>query len=238
MAPADTSVLGDPSRIVGPGASALKYDILTALLVSAACGAPDHARLATRLTLLITARFNWRSGMFAVGRREMAAMWAVTERTAKRDLARMKALGWVSVAVPAARGRVAQYRIDLGVVMQATRPAWDAVGPDFVARMTGVPDTPAPEASNVVPLRVTSVVEDNGTGWAQAAQQLRAENPALFEAWFAGLQAVEVSGGVLTLAAPSRFVANYVQSKFGDRLLAAVTTANRGVRALDVRCDV
>ncbi|MEJ2031079.1 MAG: hypothetical protein P8X66_14795, partial [Maritimibacter sp.] len=95
------------SRIAGPGASAIKYDILTALLVTAAQGSPVEARLALRLSLLITARFNWRQGSFAIGQREIARMWGVTERTAKRELAEMRGRGWITIAVPAARGRVA-----------------------------------------------------------------------------------------------------------------------------------
>ncbi len=82
-----SGLLDGARNITGPGSAALKYDILTALLVTAAQGEATEARLALRLSLLITARFTWRSGTFSVGRREMARMWGVTERTANREIA-------------------------------------------------------------------------------------------------------------------------------------------------------
>ncbi|MEO0945774.1 MAG: hypothetical protein AAFY06_13185, partial [Pseudomonadota bacterium] len=106
-------------RITGPGSAALKYDVLTGLLVLAAQGEPADARLAMRLSLLITARFNWRSGTFAVGLRELSRMWGVTERTTKREMSAMRGRGWIVIHTPAARGRVAVYRIDLPTVMRA-----------------------------------------------------------------------------------------------------------------------
>lgn len=217
-------------KISGPGSAAIKYDILTALLVTAARGDAVEARLALRLSLLITARFNWRSGCFAVGQKEMARMWGVTERTAKREMAELRGRGWIALEVPAARGRVAQYRIELPVVLAATMPHWDAVGPDFTARMVAAPE---PETSNVVPLRrdVALPVED-GTGWAAAATRLQAQDPAVWGAWFAPLTPVDLESGILTLMAPSRFIADYVRTHYLPRLLAA--TAEQGVREVRV----
>ena len=220
-------------KLVGPGAQAVKYDVLSALLVVAAQGEPVAARLALRLSLVITARYNWRGGYFAVGQKELARMWGVTERTAKREMASMRARGWISLSVPAARGRVAQHRIELPVLLRDTMAFWPAIGSDFVARMS---DAPEPEAeSNVVPLRPVAVVaETDGSGWAEAAQALQAQDPPVYNAWFAGLQVLEVSGGVMTLAAPSRFVADYVRMHFLTRLLVAVVAENRGVRDVQV----
>ncbi|MGR3321318.1 MAG: DnaA N-terminal domain-containing protein [Pseudooceanicola sp.] len=222
--------------MTGPGASALKYDILTALLVTAARGEPDSARLAMRLSLLITARFNWQRESFAVGQREIARMWGVTERTAKRDMAAMRARGWIAVTVPAARGRVAQYRIELSRILRDTMPHWDAVGPDFTARMTGAgqgAETSA--ASNVVPLtpRAAPPVAD-GSAWGQAAERLCAQDPSVYHAWFAGLVPGGTENGVLSLMAPSRFVADYVRTHHYTRLLTAVVTADPGLRDVEV----
>lgn len=223
-------------KIAGRGAAALKYDVLTALLVTAARGDPVDGRLALRLSLLITARFNWRAGTFAVGLREMARLWGVTERTAKREVAAMRQRGWVALAVPAARGRVATHRIDLPVLLRATMPHWDAVGPDFAARMVGAPE---PAASNIVPLprRQHALPEPDGTGWSDAAQALRAQDPAVFEAWFAPLQSLDVEGGVLSLAAPSRFVADYVRTHYKTRLLAILAAINPGIRDIHITAD-
>ena len=230
-----SGLLDGARNITGPGSAALKYDILTALLVTAAQGEATEARLALRLSLLITARFNSRSGTFSVGRREMARMWGVTERTAKREIAEMRARGWIAVHVPAARGRVAQYRIELPRVLAITMPHWQAVGPDFAARMVAAPD-PAPEASNVVPLRREAALpEEDGSGWARAAAQLQAQDPAVWGAWFAPLVPVGAESGILTLLAPSRFLAEYVTTHYHSRLLAAVS--GQGVREVRVTCE-
>lgn len=221
--------------IAGAGSAALKYDFLTGLLALAAQGEPAEARLALRLSLLITARYNWRSGSFSVGLRELARMWGVTERTAKREMSAMRALRWIAVTVPAARGRVATYRVDLPMVLRSTVPYWDAVGPDFSARMVGAPETEP--ASNVVPLHSppAALPKDDGSGWATAAAKLRAQDPAVYDAWFAPLFVVEVDGGVLTMAAPTRFQADYVRTHHKTRLLAAIVSANPGIRDLVVQ---
>lgn len=219
-------------KITGVGAGALKYDILTALLVTSTCGDPVIARLSLRLSLLVTARFNWRRGTFNVGQTEMARMWGVTERTSKREIAQMRALGWVTIAVPAARGRVAQYRLELPKIMSDTRPFWDAVGPDFAARMTGTePPSELPQ-SNVVPLHTATapLPAEDATGWHLAAEQLRAQDPALYAAWFAPLVPTDLEAGVLILTAPNKFQADYVRRHHSHRILAAASTANRGVR--------
>lgn len=220
--------------IAGPGSAALKYDVLTALLVLAAQGQPVEARLSLRLSLLITARYNWRAGTFSVGLRELARMWGVTERTAKREMAAMRTRGWIAVSVPAARGRVAKYRIDLRVLMRATMPHWEAVGPDFAARMAGAPEPEA--ASNVIPLRKPKgcLPEADELGWSAAASRLRNQDPAVYEAWFASLTAVEIDSGTLILAAASTFQADYVRTHFKTRLLAALRAANPGLRDLAI----
>ena len=242
--------LGAERRTTGQGASSLKYDILTALLVTAARGAPDVARLAVRLSLLITARYNWRAEMFQVGQVEIARLWGVTERQAKREMAAMRARGWIAVTVPAARGRVARHRIDMDLILRETMPHWSAVGPDYVARMTGRPvgvETDVPSAAqgvagqgghaNVVPFAPRFEADSASGGaavWTRATARLSAEDPAVFAAWFAGLEPVEVAGGVLTLAATSRFVADYVRTHHRMRLLSAAVEADPAIRDIAV----
>ena len=215
----NTQAIGTASKVVGPGSAALKYDLLTALLVTATRGTPVQARLAVRLSLIITARFNWRSGMFAVGQRELSRMWGVTERTAKREMAHMRDLGWISVSVPAARGRVTQHRIELAAVLNTTMAYWDAVGPDFAARMTGAP---APDVSNVVPLhRETAEIAEDATFWGGVATRLQTQDPAVYATWLAALVPVVQSEGQLVLQAPSKFSADYVRSHYSTRIAAA-----------------
>ncbi|MCB1347363.1 MAG: hypothetical protein KDK11_01475 [Maritimibacter sp.] len=225
-------------KITGPGASAIKYDVLTALLVTAARGDGVEARLALRLSLLITARFNWRTGTFAVGQREMARMWGVTERTAKREMAEMRARGWITVTVPAARGRVAQHRIDLDRVLRATMPHWDAVGPDFASRMVNAPE-PEGQGGNVVPLHreATPSPTDDGTVWSAAAARLHAQGGAFYGNWIAPLRPIDQDAGVMTLHAPTRFIASYVQTHFLPRVLAALAAEDPSIRDVKIVAD-
>lgn len=218
----------------GPGSASYKYDVLTALLAKAARSEGLESRLAMRLSLLITARFNWRLGTFSVGLREMARMWGVTDRTAKREIAAMRGLAWITVAIPAARGRVATYRIEFDDVLKATMPHWEAVGPDFAARMVGAPEPT--QQSNVVPLntQAISLPDPDDSGWHLAAAKLQAQDPAIYGAWFAALTSLGIEAGLLTLGAPNGFVADYVRTHHKTRLLAAVLAVNAGVRDIDI----
>ncbi|WP_108263070.1 DnaA N-terminal domain-containing protein [Mangrovicoccus ximenensis] len=224
---------GKGAAFAGPGSASLKYDILTALLVAATCADPETARLALRLSLLITARYNWRQDSFMVGQKEIARMWGVTERTAKRDMATMRSRGWIEVSVPAARGRVAQYRILFDEVLRASEPYWAAVGPDFAARMAGPQEPPA---ANVVPLQRTSAELPAGDGslWSEALAQLSHADPATANAWFSRLTQVDAADGRLTLMAPSRFVASYVETHYPMRILAVASACDPSIRALDL----
>ena len=73
------------------------------------------------------------------------------------------------------------------------------------------------------------------SGWARAATQLQAQDPAVWGAWFAPLVPVGVESGILTLLAPSRFLAEYVTTHYHSRLLAAVS--GQGVREVRVTCE-
>ncbi len=220
----------------GPGASAVKYDILTALLAMAAQDGGTKGRLALRLSLLMTARYNWRAGTFAVGQREIARLWGVTERTAKRDLAQLRTLGWIAVLRPAARGRVATHAIAIETILADSMARWPSVGPDFAARMTGRQVPEATSDSNVVPFQRdtgdTAPLADDP--WGRAARILRDQDPALFQAWFARLRMAELCDGRLQLIAPSGFVASYVSTHLRPIILAAMARSGVGVRSVDI----
>lgn len=214
-------------KAVGVRAAALKYDILTALLSLGLHDKGVDGRLAQRLALIITARFNWRTETFNVGTREIARMWAVTERTAKRDMALMRTRRWIAVHRPPVRGRVTEHRIDLQVVLDSTRPCWPAVGPDFVARMgQGADETP--DTNTVVPFPTGAVAPPvpDGTLWSAASTMIYENDPALHAAWFAPLTEVAKDGRKLILSAPTRFAASYIQTHLMGRVLAAVTTCD------------
>ena len=192
---------------VGRNASARKDDILTALGAYALARGKHEQRLVLRFVTLMTARYNWAREEWAVGQREIAARWSVDERTVKRDMAKLRGLGWLVVKRQGARGRVTQYGIALETVLRATKPQWEAVGPDFALRMQGAPE----QARDV----------------AQAI--LYQEDQSSFGAWLSALRRVERAGGRLTLKAPSRFHAAYVSTHLMGRVEAACQAVDEGV---------
>lgn len=226
------------TKAIGPGAAALKYDILTALLSLSVHDAGVEGRLAQRLALLITARFSWRTETFAVGIQELARLWSVTDRTAKREMAQMRARGWITVERAARRGRVAEHRIHLQVLMDSTRLYWPAVGPDFVLRMGQGGEAPD---ETVVPFPAGGKAMDapvpDGSVWSAASVLLHAQDAALHAAWFARLAQAEAGQGRLELVAPSRFAASYVQAHLTGRILAAVTQIDPGITIVSVTAE-
>lgn len=214
----------------GRNATARKYDLLTAMGAYALSQEKGHQRLVLRLMTLITARYNWGRDELAVGQREIARMWSVQERTVKREMAKLRCLGWLRVKRQGARGRVTEYGLGIQAILDATRPVWPAVGPDFQHRLDEQPDPPV---GSVVPLPVRGSVPppdlSDGQEWSLAQAVLHAEDPAIYGAWLRALQRHDRAGGRLTLKAPSRFHAAYVQTHLQSRLLAACQSVDENV---------
>lgn len=221
-------------RPVGQGASARKYDILTALGAYALAQGKHDQRRVLRLMTLVTARYNWARDELAVGQREIARLWSVDERTVKREMALLRARGWLVVKRQGARGRVTQYGLGLERMMTDTSVQWAAVGPDFELRM-GQGDVPD---ATVVPMPVKGVVRapdvSQGTEWALAQAVLHGEDAGMYASWIAGLERVERAGGRLTLKAPSRFHGAYVQTHLERRVLAACREVDGDVTEIRV----
>ena len=117
-------------------------------------------------------------------------------------------------------------------VLGVTMPYWTAVGPDFAARLTGAPAVEEP--TNVVPLRrVETPLPETGL-WGAVAARLKEQDSAVYDAWFAQLVFVDVVQGVLTLLAPSKFLADYVGTHYQGRLLAAALAEDRSVQDVKV----
>lgn len=216
------------NKPVGRNAAAVKYDVLTALGAYALAGSKHDQRLVLRFITLITARYNWAHNELACGQREIARLWSVDTRTVKREMAKLRALGWLVVARQGARGHVTQYRMDLNAVLEATRAHWPAVGPDFDQRMQG-----APEPDRVVPLPARGMVAapdtSDGAEWSLAQALLHREDPAHYGSWFQALERVGRAGGRLTLRAPSRFHSAYVRTHLLTRLLRACQSVDGGI---------
>ncbi|MGR3570693.1 DnaA N-terminal domain-containing protein [Brevirhabdus sp.] len=237
------------AKPVGRNASALKYDILSALGVTALAGDKHRQRLMLRLMVLITTRYNWQNNELSIGRAEIARLWSVEERTVKREMAKLRSAGWLEVKRAGVKGRVTVYALNMAALMAQTAPEWDTIGSDFTARMQerhgggadmragpgeGLDALAAGTADpNVIPFQP---LQPRGRGtsaedtWGLALARLRREDPALSRAWFAQLSEMAHEDGCVTLAAPSRFVADYVSTHLLARLLNAYAAVDPAVR--------
>jgi DnaA N-terminal domain len=221
---------------VGRYAAALKYDLITALGAHAlSLGKADQRRI-LRLITLITARYNWARDELAVGQREIARLWSCDERTVKREMARLRGLGWLVVHRQGTRGRVTEYGLDSARILLDTKANWAAIGPDFVLRLEGQGAestqssvVPFPGPVNVAPPDLSSNSE-----WALAQAVLYSEDSANFDSWLRGLARADRAGGRLTLRAPSRFHASYVQTHLAGRILAACQAVDDDISSLCV----
>ncbi|MFC7704785.1 DnaA N-terminal domain-containing protein [Plastorhodobacter daqingensis] len=226
-------------RAVGPRAASRKYDLLTALGAYALAQGKQEQRLVLRLLTLITARYNWARDELAVGQREIARLWSVDERTVKREMARLRDLGWLRLRRQASRGRVAEYALATDVILTATRAYWAAVGSDFEARLSGRPeDSPAPVSPGAEVLPFPAAASPRGQEdrslWGRVRQRLRGQDPALFATWIDRLQFAGAGEGRIALRAPTAFHASYVRTHLAVRLLAACQAEDRGIRILDL----
>lgn len=222
------------SKLVGRNAGALKYDVLSALTIYALNGDKHRQRSVLRLQALITTRYNWARNELSIGRREIAQLWAVEERTVKREMSRFRTSGWISIKHPAARGRVAVYALDVECLLNASRPFWPSMGPDYVLRMETLLNpapVPAPQ-NNVVPFQSPA---SSGDQWGEAAKMLYASDAQRYTAWFQHLTQDHIDEGTVILRAPTRFLAQYVESHFKDeleRLLRGIDPELSGLRIL------
>lgn len=221
------------TKAVGRNASALKYDLLTVMGAFALAQEKGRQVLVLRLMTLVTARYNWARDELAVGQREIARLWMVDERTVKREMAKLRAMGWLRVKRQGARGRVSEYSLDIERILEDGRPRWGDVGPDFEQRLSG-----ADTDEKVVPLPIKGKIPApdlaDDSDWGLARGILHQEDPALYAAWFAVLERRERAGGRLVLSAPTRFHASYVASHHAARLLNVCRGIDAGISEVQI----
>lgn len=224
------------TRPVGRDAAARKYDILTALSAMALSQDKHRQRQVLRLIALITARYNWQTDTLSIGQTEIARLWSVDLRTVKREIARLRAQGWLFERQAAARGRVAIHGIDIACILADTRVAWPLVGSDFVARMAGDTIPQAFPAGKVVPFPHPLPASQNHdeTCWPLVTAEFQRISPAVHAAWVAPLTAAAQSDGNLVVTAPSRFHADYVATHLRDGLAALLRRFDPSLRDLRV----
>lgn len=221
-------------RPVGRDAAAKKYDILSALMAHGLAGDKHRQRSVLRLMALITTRYNWQRDELTIGQVEIARLWSVDPRTVKREMARLRTLGWLVLKRAGARGRVSVYGLGLERLYLDTRPEWAHVGPDFVARMGGETEQGDPAAGKVVPLRPAAISPARTALWGAIRVKLEAEDPAIYSAWLAGLSDAGIEDGTLVLIAPSRFHAAYVSAHLLERLRMAARREDGAVTRVRV----
>lgn len=221
-------------KATGRQATVVKYDILSALGVYA-LGKDKHVqKRVLRFSTLVTTRYNWKLNELSIGRAEMARLWSVNERTVKRELAKLREIGWMSVKRPAVRGRVAVYRLHLERILEETRGHWDRVGCELAERLED--HVRAPERENVVPFARSSgrgpVVTGTGV-WGQVQALLSETDPGTYATWFQHLHETGRAGVRVDLVAPSRFAADYIATHLADRLIVGYASVDPTIR--DVR---
>jgi len=220
---------------VGRDAATKKYDILSALSAFALSQDKHAQRRILRLMSLITTRYNWQRNELTMGQDDIARLWCVDLRTVKREMAKLRASGWVVETRGAARGRVACHALDLSLILADTQSVWPNIGPDFI-ELQKLP-MPAAAPSNVVPFQTAPLpLPTNGSLWAAAQHAFQAQDGAAFSAWIARLAEVERDGGTLCLLAPSRFHKTYVETHLADRLLRILRRLDPSLHGL--RIDV
>lgn len=226
------------ARPVGRAAASRKYDLLTALGAFALSQEKAVQKRVLRLMTLVTARYNWTRDELAVGQREIARLWSVDERTVKREMAKLRAQGWLEVRRQGARGRVTEYRLGIENILQDTRQHWPLVGLDFDLRLSAGDETG--QGAQVVPMPVKGQVPapsvEGGTEWALALALLHGEDEAIYASWLQGLTRVARAGGCLTLKAPSRFHAVYIQTHLEGRILNACASVDDSVHEIRITC--
>lgn len=215
---------------VGRDAATKKYDILSALSAFALSQDKHAQRRILRLMALITTRYNWQRNELSMGQEDIARLWSVDLRTVKREMAKLRASGWLVETRAAARGRVALHAIDLALIMADTQAVWANIGTDFIERQT--PNAPIPQTNNVVPFQIAPLPQD-ATAWSAAQHAFQAQDAATHAAWIARLKEMDRDGGTICLLAPSRFHKTYVETHLMDalmRILRRIDPSISGVR--------
>jgi DNA-binding transcriptional MocR family regulator len=224
----------DLKRYTGQQAGSHKYDLLTALAIAGLNNGSGFQTSMLRLIAVVTARYNWRLDEFSVGQRDLARIWSVDERTVKREIKRLTDARVLIQLRPGVRGRVAAYRLNQAIIFELTAPYWHQVGPDFAVRMSTVSET---EEANERVVKIDfgkRTSSSEATSWERVQQRLKELDPGLHRSWFASLDFDRFADGILSLNAPSAFIAQYVSSHHLERLRDAVRLELPSLRRIHI----
>lgn len=229
-------------RATGPGASALKYDILTALSLLGLHGSKRDQIAMPRLIALVTARYDWRQDRLSTGQSDMARMWGVTPRTVKREIKHWLEQGYLICVRPGVKGRVAQYRLNVLRVANLTEAHWPLVGSDYAARMARY--VPVSDAPNVVTVnfdarsKSVDTTEPHPRGknrWDAVQARLAQLHPELTRHWLSKLRMKDDDGRRIMLTAPTPFATRYIETHLMRHLAEAVEAEIGPMRRIVLR---
>lgn len=213
-------------KFTGPGAGAQKYDILSALGLIGMHGTATQQCSMARLTMLITARYNWRRDLLSVGQSDMARMWAVDPRTVKREIKRLLEARILICTRQGVKGRVANYRLNMPEILRQSEPFWAMIGTDFAERMADHLPRKTPTVVKVdfarrsVPGPQTETPVDGG--WSRVGQRVQELHPDVWQSWGERLTFDGEADRCIRLRAPSAFVAQYVRTHLQAILAEAI----------------
>lgn len=225
--------------VIGSNAAVMKYDILSAIGLLGLHGSSRDQVSMPRLALLITARYNWKRGEVSMGQTEMARLWGVSERTAKREIKFWVEAGVLVCARPGVRGRVASYRLNLTRIIELSEPFWAAIGSDFAERMRAG-EGAAETGRKVVQLpvkRVSPSADLSEDPWIAVKQSLNAAQPEVYSSWLSDLGYDWAGQGSLRITAPSRFIASYVNGHYLEMIERAVRQVYPELRQISVGAE-
>lgn len=222
------------TKLAGPGAAARKYDLITALGAHALALGKHDQRLILRLITLLTARYNWGRDELCIGQREIARMWSCDARTVKREMAKLRVLGWLIVKRQGVRGRVTRYGLDIEVILRATQGTWEAIGPDFSLRQNSVYEVPIEKVVPFPTKPITPPDVHKADEWGLAQAVLHTQDAARYGAWMSALTMADRAGGRLILRAPSRFHAAYVSTHLLPVILAACQSVDGDIATVEL----
>lgn len=212
-------------RLTGVGASAKKYDVLSALALAGLQDAALSSQRALRFIALITIRYNWANDVLSVGHAELGRLWRVSKRTVIREMDVLRNLGLLVVLRPGRRGAVTTYRIDIIAIrrLAAVSLQDDATGIDVrLAETREDDDTERPAASPSVTLGDTVHPRTPDLAlWEAILERLPATISSVQKKrWLVPVRA-EQRNNTLHVEADSPFHAAYIAHNYSDALHVA-----------------
>lgn len=174
-------------------------------LMQVAYSQPQKRRSALRLGLLLTHPQHWRGRDLAISQQDLAELWNVSLRSARRELSRLKTLGWIEDGRKSAPGYIAEYRLLPLRVRLACMPCQER----GYTQTASASDT-----------KSTILLPTEAGFWDWFRNRVQCLHPDLDPAWFAPLSVQTTDARGITLLAPNRFHAAHL----ADRLLPELAT--------------